>query len=185
MIPTPTFSERSSSLSIRENQGIRTAETGEVRGIDASLCGAETSRFASGRTGRARTDIAQEVPGVVAIAVPIIPVKAQSVLSHRFSLHRPHVCAHRPQVLEAHWARSARLPALSGAASRTPRAGTDRAQVGEAVMTAMSVLPFDVHTRARCQLYLDRIRLGAARHSWDCNACKEALFLYPFPAKSA
>ena len=38
-------------------------------------------------------------------------------------------------------------------------------------MTAMPVLPFDVHTRAGCESYLDGLRLGAARHGWDCNAC--------------
>ncbi|HYY68915.1 MAG TPA: hypothetical protein VE734_04220 [Terriglobales bacterium] len=70
------------------------------------------------------TDVAQEVPGVVAFAMPVIPVKAQSVL------------ARGSQVSEADWARSARGAGLERRGERTRRAGTNHAQVGEAVVTA-------------------------------------------------
>jgi len=135
-------------------------------------CGtAEASHVARGAARRTRTDFTKEVPGVVAVAVPVVPVKAQSIVAHGFRFHRTHRCSQRSQVVKLHSARHARLPALGGTARRTLRAGTDGPQIRKAIMAVMSVLPFDIHTGAGCELHLDRLRFCGVRHddAPDCN----------------
>ena len=126
-------------------------------------CGtAEASHVARGAARRTRTHFAQEVPGIVAVAMSVVPVEAQRVLPDRLRLHRAYRCSQRPQVVETHGAGNPRLPALGGAPSRTRRTGTDRTQVGEIVMTAMPVPPFDVQASAAGKLNIDRLGFAAA-----------------------
>ena len=117
------------------------------------------------RTRRTRADIAQELPGVIAFAMSVVPMKAKSVLAHGFGFHGAHGRAKPSQIIEAHRTRRARQPALGRAPGRTSRARTDGAQVREAVVAAMPVLPFDLDTGAGCDLHL--------RPTWArrCETC--------------
>ncbi len=112
----------------------------------------------------AGTDFAQELPGINAEIVIIVPGELDGVLAHPFGGERLGVGLKDQQ-------RSRRGGSgLSGTASGFAAlvlahgARTSIAQVNEVVMRNVAVVPFDVHARAGGQIHLHR--LGIGRRGW-------------------
>lgn len=116
----------------------------------------------------------------------VVPMEAKSILAHGFGFQGAHGRVELSEIIEAHRTRFARQPSLGGAPGRTSRARTDGAQIREAVVAAMSVLPFDIDTGAGGDLHLHRLGLGAWRHVRNCthqlrkNDCRAKALLSGF-----
>jgi hypothetical protein len=144
---------------------VRGASDGNlVRGpAESSLLQRKLSCLRGGALGTAllaRTNIPQELPGINAQLVPIIPVKFDGVFAHA-------LCRQRFGRLFEHGKRTGcEFRPLAGLASRltalivTQSAGTGIAQEGERVVRAVAILPLDIQAGATRQVHFYPLGIG-------------------------
>src|SRR5579864_3246822 len=104
--------------------------------------------------------LAQEIPGVDAQFVAIIPLKADGVLAHGLGPQRFGRGLEHWQRPGGWFGRLARFASALAPLLVAQSAGAGVAQPFEAVAGAVAVLPLDVHARSRGQVYLDRLGIS-------------------------
>src|SRR5215469_15073856 len=112
----------------------------------------------------ARAVFAQELPGIDAMLVPVVPGEADAVLTDRLDFRRTRQRFEDRQRPCDRFQRIARLAAVFLALFDAECAGTRIAQKHEAVGAAMAILPFDVHAAARSLVDFDRLGIGDEFH---------------------
>src|ERR1022692_2413197 len=109
----------------------------------------------------ARTDFAQELPGVNAQVVVIVPLEFDGVLADALSGNWLGGRFEHGQRPGSESGSLPKLPSSLGALFFAHRAGAGIAEEHKAVMRNVAVGPLNVDARAGCEIHLDRLRVCA------------------------